>query len=174
MPSDDDRVLLARLGTPDLTVDEVHALQAVFVHTGALEQIEADIARLVDEARDRHCHGPAHRPSPRLARRARATSPGGTDSRGGTRVDSAMPAALRPAISVVGLAKHYGSVQAVDGLSFDVARGEVFGLLGPNGAGKTTTVETLEGYRTPDRGHSARARPRPGCATARACGRASV
>jgi ABC-2 type transport system ATP-binding protein len=64
-----------------------------------------------------------------------------------------MPAAdTDPAISVAGLEKHYGDVRAVDGLSFDVARGEVFGLLGPNGAGKTTTVETLEGYRTPDRG----------------------
>src|SRR4051794_19168692 len=64
-----------------------------------------------------------------------------------------MPAAASdPAISVVGLAKHYGAIRAVDGLSFDVARGEVFGLLGPNGAGKTTTVETLEGYRTPDAG----------------------
>jgi ABC-2 type transport system ATP-binding protein len=64
-----------------------------------------------------------------------------------------MPAAAPdPAISVVGLEKHYGSTRAVDGLSFDVARGEVFGLLGPNGAGKTTTVETLEGYREPDRG----------------------
>jgi len=61
-------------------------------------------------------------------------------------------AAPDPAISVVGLVKHYGSTRAVDGLSFDVARGEVFGLLGPNGAGKTTTVETLEGYRTPDHG----------------------
>jgi ABC-2 type transport system ATP-binding protein len=57
-----------------------------------------------------------------------------------------------PAICVAGLAKHYGAVRAVDGLSFDVAPGEVFGLLGPNGAGKTTTVETLEGYRTPDAG----------------------
>jgi ABC-2 type transport system ATP-binding protein len=64
-----------------------------------------------------------------------------------------MPAAAPdPAISVVGLAKHYGSTRAVDGLSFEVGRGEVFGLLGPNGAGKTTTVETLEGYRTPDLG----------------------
>jgi ABC-2 type transport system ATP-binding protein len=64
-----------------------------------------------------------------------------------------MPAAASdPAISVVGLAKHYGETRAVDGLSFEVARGEVFGLLGPNGAGKTTTVETLEGYRNPDLG----------------------
>src|SRR5689334_14677893 len=61
-------------------------------------------------------------------------------------------AASDPAISVVGFEKHYGTTLAVDGLSFEVARGEVFGLLGPNGAGKTTTVETLEGYRAPDRG----------------------
>jgi ABC-2 type transport system ATP-binding protein len=64
-----------------------------------------------------------------------------------------MPAAASdPAISVAGLEKHYGTTRAVDALSFEVARGEVFGLLGPNGAGKTTTVETLEGYRAPDRG----------------------
>ena len=53
---------------------------------------------------------------------------------------------------VEGLTKAYGTHLAVDGLSFTVARGEVFGLLGPNGAGKTTTVETLEGYRKPDDG----------------------
>jgi ABC-2 type transport system ATP-binding protein len=57
-----------------------------------------------------------------------------------------------PAVRVDGLEKHYGGLRAVDGLSFEVAAGEVFGLLGPNGAGKTTTVETLEGYRAPDRG----------------------
>ncbi len=48
--------------------------------------------------------------------------------------------------------KHYGPKRAVDGLSFEVARGEVFALVGPNGAGKTTTVEILEGYRRPDAG----------------------
>src|SRR5256885_1455433 len=41
---------------------------------------------------------------------------------------------------------------AVDGISFSIASGEVFGLPGPNGAGKTTTVEIREGYRQPDRG----------------------
>ena len=46
-----------------------------------------------------------------------------------------------------GLRKAYGEVEAVRGVSFEVARGEVFCLLGPNGAGKTTTVEILEGYR---------------------------
>ena len=52
-----------------------------------------------------------------------------------------------PAIEVSGLSKSYGTHEAVRGIDFSVARGEVFGLLGPNGAGKTTTVEILEGYR---------------------------
>jgi ABC-2 type transport system ATP-binding protein len=56
------------------------------------------------------------------------------------------------AIFVRGLRKSYGAVEAVRGISFEVARGEVFGLLGPNGAGKTTTVEILEGYRKRDAG----------------------
>ena len=56
------------------------------------------------------------------------------------------------AIEVEQLVKRYGSTMAVDGLSFGVRAGEVFGLLGPNGAGKTTTVECIEGLRTPDSG----------------------
>jgi ABC-2 type transport system ATP-binding protein len=56
------------------------------------------------------------------------------------------------AIQVEDLRKRYGTVQAVDGVSFDVARGEVFGMLGPNGAGKTTTVEIVEGLRRADSG----------------------
>ncbi|HEV2753706.1 MAG TPA: ABC transporter ATP-binding protein, partial [Solirubrobacteraceae bacterium] len=52
-----------------------------------------------------------------------------------------------PAILVRDLRKAYGSTEALQGIDFEVARGEVFGLLGPNGAGKTTTVEILEGYR---------------------------
>jgi ABC-2 type transport system ATP-binding protein len=55
-------------------------------------------------------------------------------------------------IVATALVKHYGETRAVDGLSFDVGRGEVFGLIGPNGAGKTTTVEILEGYRRADAG----------------------
>lgn len=51
------------------------------------------------------------------------------------------------AISVEGLRKSYGTVDAVRGIDFEVQTGEVFGLLGPNGAGKTTTVEILEGLR---------------------------
>jgi ABC-2 type transport system ATP-binding protein len=58
------------------------------------------------------------------------------------------------AIKVRELVKTYGSLRAVDGLSFTVARGEIFALLGPNGAGKTTTVEILEGYRTADSGEA--------------------
>ena len=59
---------------------------------------------------------------------------------------------LEPILQVDNLVKHYGDVQAVRGVSFSVAEGEVFGLLGPNGAGKTTTVEILEGLRNPDGG----------------------
>ena len=52
-----------------------------------------------------------------------------------------------PAITVRSLRKSYGQNEAVSGIDFEVAPGEVFGFLGPNGAGKTTTIEILEGYR---------------------------
>jgi ABC-2 type transport system ATP-binding protein len=55
-------------------------------------------------------------------------------------------------IRVTDLKKAYGDIRAVDGVSFEVRPGEIFGLLGPNGAGKTTTVEILEGLREPDSG----------------------
>jgi ABC-2 type transport system ATP-binding protein len=57
-----------------------------------------------------------------------------------------------PVIRVDELKKSYGETRAVDGVSFQVRAGSVFGLLGPNGAGKTTTVEVLEGLRMPDGG----------------------
>jgi len=56
------------------------------------------------------------------------------------------------AIKVSDLRKSYGDIRAVDGVSFEVKEGEIFGLLGPNGAGKTTTIEIMEGYRKPDGG----------------------
>jgi len=56
------------------------------------------------------------------------------------------------AIQAQGLRKRYGATLAVDGVSFDVQDGEIFGLIGPNGAGKTTTMECVEGVRTPDEG----------------------
>jgi ABC-2 type transport system ATP-binding protein len=71
-----------------------------------------------------------------------------------------------PAILVRDLHKSYGDFEAVRGIDFDVAPGEVFGLLGPNGAGKTTSVEILEGYRTRTSGivsvlgHDPESRPR--------------
>lgn len=57
-----------------------------------------------------------------------------------------------PAVAVRELTKSYGAVEAVRGISFEVATGEVFALLGPNGAGKSTTVEILEGHRKGDSG----------------------
>lgn len=59
---------------------------------------------------------------------------------------------VAPVIEVEGLAKSYGATRAVDGLSFQVHAGEIFGVVGPNGAGKTTTLECVEGVRRPDRG----------------------
>ncbi len=60
----------------------------------------------------------------------------------------------RPIITVKDLRKRYGSLTAVDGVSFEVAEGEVFGILGPNGAGKTTTLEMIEGMRPIDDGEA--------------------
>jgi ABC-2 type transport system ATP-binding protein len=59
---------------------------------------------------------------------------------------------MAPVIQVSGVRKTYGSIVAVDEVSFEVYEGEIFGLIGPNGAGKTTTMECVEGLRTPDRG----------------------
>ena len=56
------------------------------------------------------------------------------------------------AVVVAGLAKSYGAVQAVRGVSFTIGHGEIFALLGPNGAGKTTILEILEGFRSRDSG----------------------
>jgi len=71
---------------------------------------------------------------------------------------SPAPAAARgtaiggPIVIARDLRKRYGSLQAVDGVSFEIAEGEVFGILGPNGAGKTTTLEMIEGMRPIDSG----------------------
>ena len=59
---------------------------------------------------------------------------------------------MEPIVEVDKLVKRYGSLVAVDGISFTVAKGEIFGMLGPNGAGKTTTVEIMEGLRSADAG----------------------
>ncbi len=58
----------------------------------------------------------------------------------------------QPVIHVSGIRKTYSQHVAVDDVSFEVHKGEIFGLIGPNGAGKTTTMECVEGLRTPERG----------------------
>ncbi|HEY6538904.1 MAG TPA: ABC transporter ATP-binding protein [Candidatus Dormibacteraeota bacterium] len=59
---------------------------------------------------------------------------------------------IGPAVSVRGLRKSYGPVEAVRGLDLEIGRGQIVALLGPNGAGKTTTMEIIEGLRRPDAG----------------------
>src|SRR6266545_3358898 len=88
-----------------------------------------------------------------------------TDQQAGRGAVTVVPEAAVPAagdgsvaaVTVRDLVKVYrrpggGSLRAVDGVSFEVAQGEVFGLLGPNGAGKTTTLEIIEGIRKPTAG----------------------
>jgi len=57
-----------------------------------------------------------------------------------------------PLLEVIGVAKRFGGLQAVAGVSFDVAPGEIVGLIGPNGAGKTTLFHLVSGFAAPDRG----------------------
>jgi len=82
-------------------------------------------------------------------------SPAARAAAAGRRPDlgaGASPAADGPAVEITHLRKTYGSLVAVDDVSFSVAEGEIFGILGPNGAGKTTTVECAIGLRPPDSG----------------------
>ena len=65
-----------------------------------------------------------------------------------------MRATADPAIVARGLSKHFGELQAVRGVSFEVRRGEIFSLLGPNGAGKSTTISMLCGLLRPDAGEA--------------------
>ena len=133
------------------------------MRTGALEGGRAARSkRLVAHRARRARRGAAHRRRPRPARRARRlrrlAGPLGPTPRSdnsssppGPFVDSPRHA-RRPRHRRRRAREALRGVAAVDGCSFTVEPGEVFGLLGPNGAGKTTTVEILEGYRRPDAG----------------------
>ena len=59
---------------------------------------------------------------------------------------------MTSAVDVVNLTKRFGKLLAVDRVSFEIEKGEIFGLLGPNGAGKTTTIRMLTGIMEPDAG----------------------
>jgi ABC-2 type transport system ATP-binding protein len=67
---------------------------------------------------------------------------------------TSVPAAgnVAAALRITELVKHYGGTRAVDGVSLELERGQLFGFLGPNGAGKTTTIGCLTGLRRPTRG----------------------
>lgn len=77
-----------------------------------------------------------------------ATGPATDDRPGTVQVDT------QNAISVLALSYFYGDIKAVDGISFDVAPGEILGFLGPNGAGKSTTIKILTGRLTPRTGQA--------------------
>lgn len=66
--------------------------------------------------------------------------------------DTAEETSARKLIEVRNLHKYYKEVRAVDGVSFDVYEGEIFGMVDPNGAGKTTTTECIKGLRKPHKG----------------------
>jgi ABC-type glutathione transport system ATPase component len=59
------------------------------------------------------------------------------------------PSGEQPAVTIKNLVKRYGSLLAVDDVSFSIQEGEIFGIIGPNGAGKTTTVECISGLLLP-------------------------
>ena len=84
--------------------------------------------------------------SPAPPRLVGARSPSAPDS------IATVPEVPQTVIEARDLAKRYGQIVAVDGVSFSVQRGEIFALLGPNGAGKSTTLEMLEGLRDIDSG----------------------
>ena len=66
--------------------------------------------------------------------------------------DSARQAAAEPMLRLTGIAKHFGGISALQGISLDVAAWEVFGIIGPNGSGKTSLLNVLSGVYTPDSG----------------------
>jgi ABC-2 type transport system ATP-binding protein len=67
-------------------------------------------------------------------------------------VPNSAPTLPQPVVTIKSLVKRYGSLVAVDDVSFSIQEGEIFGIIGPNGAGKTTTVECISGLRAPDSG----------------------
>ena len=69
-------------------------------------------------------------------------------------LETSIPARTDALVSVRGLTRRFGERTAVDGISFTIGRGEIFGLLGPNGAGKSTVVNMLSTYLPPDGGEA--------------------
>jgi ABC-type multidrug transport system ATPase subunit len=79
-------------------------------------------------------------------------SPGDAISPTASTASAASTGSAEPAVSVRGLAKRFGATEALDGIAFDVAPGELFGFIGPDGAGKTTLFRILTTLLVPDEG----------------------
>ena len=88
-----------------------------------------------------------------------------SDARARSRRQDRSPAMTGPVLKVTGLKKAYGAIKAVDGVSFEVMPGEIFGVIGPNGSGKTTMFNSVLGQIEPGRGcassSTARTSPKP-------------
>ena len=95
---------------------------------------------------------PTHTGPPAVDPQSSASPGSGRTAGSASNRFAAVPAGGSEAIVVEGLHRSFGDVQAVDGLSFRMARGSLLALLGPNGAGKTTTVDICEGFRKADAG----------------------
>ena len=135
------------------------------MRTGALKEVEREIERLVAHARD---VGPS---TPRATHSKRPLRTW-LDELASLRrlVVTRRAVTAAPAIAVDGLEKRYGATRAVDGLSFTVEPGEVFGLLGPERRGQDDDRRDPRGLPPARCGHRARARTSTRCATARSCG----
>ena len=163
----DKRSIIPRLRRHPYVVDalikgsEVRLLLSHVPEPAQLDELSRDISRvpgdlkpvppsfedafiaLVTERTEPRTDAPVAAEAPRPEAAPMATAPAATAIR---------PAGANPVIRVQGLVRRFGAFRAVDGIDFEVSKGEIFGLLGPNGAGKSTTFKMLCGLLPPTDG----------------------